>query len=121
MNCTDRLQGIEIHTRGENLETPLHLAAGEGNLELILCLLAAGADLDIQDNAGNTARHLASFKPSDTSEMVSILLANWAHPNVRNRAGETPLRRAMTFELAAVVQALLEGGADPGLLDYSSE
>jgi len=42
------------HTAGETLSTPLHLAVDNGNVETVECLLANGADKDIQDADGST-------------------------------------------------------------------
>ncbi len=121
VHCTDLLQEIEIHTRGDNLETPLHLAAGEGNSELVLCILAAGADPNLPDNEGETSLHWAADRPSDSSATVRVLLAYGANPDARNLLGETPLHFAMTWEVVAVVQALLEGAADPNLPDNEGD
>ena len=47
-------------SRNEDGCTPLHLAAGSGNLEIVKACLAHGADPSIRDSTGTTALHVGS-------------------------------------------------------------
>ena len=47
-------------SRNEDGCTPLHLAAGSGNLEIVKACLAHGSDPSIRDSTGTTALHVGS-------------------------------------------------------------
>ena len=42
-------------------KTPLHLAAYEGQVEVMRCLLQNKADASVTDEEGDTALHFAAF------------------------------------------------------------
>lgn len=50
----------DVHTRGENGQTPLLLAAKWSHQEIVRLLLGNGADIESSDNNGFTALLLAS-------------------------------------------------------------
>lgn len=50
-------------------------------------------------------------------EVVRLLLAAGANPNVRDAGGRTPLHFAVSAGTAPVVRLLLDHGADPDILD----
>ncbi len=74
-------------------------------------LVAAGADVNIADNAGNTPLHGAGDERS-----AKAMIAGGANVNARNRMGETPL---MTTVDEAVTRVLLDAGADATLKNVS--
>ncbi|MEM6793036.1 MAG: ankyrin repeat domain-containing protein [Acidobacteriota bacterium] len=49
-----------VHARNERGRSALHLAADQASLELVELLVAAGADPDLRDGDGRTARHTAA-------------------------------------------------------------
>jgi len=51
---------IDLNQRNSQGQTPLHVAAAHGATDVILALRSAGADLDIQDNAGDTPLMVAA-------------------------------------------------------------
>jgi ankyrin repeat protein len=52
----------ECMTRGESRKTPLLIAASAGALEAIKCLIANGANVAYQDEAGYNLIHMAAHK-----------------------------------------------------------
>ena len=58
----------------DNESTPLMLAAHHGNLKIVKLLVTEGADINAQDDDGNTSLHLAINRktgPALLLEMVS--------------------------------------------------
>ena len=72
--------------------------------QVILMLARAGADLDAQDEAGNTALHGAYYK-----NVAKALIEEGADVNIRNNDGDTPLMKNFSVEAAKL---LVAAGAD---------
>ncbi|MBQ7652472.1 MAG: ankyrin repeat domain-containing protein, partial [Victivallales bacterium] len=77
-------------------KTPLHLAALKSNKlgydsnanDNVVCLLAAGAKVNVMDNAGNTPLHLAA--KSNFPATYSALVDAGADTQAKNYNGQTP-------------------------------
>jgi ankyrin repeat protein len=67
--------------------TPLMRAAKSGDVVMMKLLIAARADLDRTNAAGETAIHIAASSPAT----IRFLTDEGASPEVKNRAGLTPL------------------------------
>ncbi len=90
--------------------TALMHAAYAGNLETMRELLAAGADPNAHNDRDATALHWAI---SDVAK-IKLLLSKGANPGAKTNEGRTALHTAsMRPDSAPVIQALLDGGADP--------
>lgn len=91
----------------------LESAAGNGKLEMVKTILAAGAWVDSRDTNGNTALFAAAWKGH--LEVVHHLLAQGADVNRWNDSFwlQSAIQAAATEGHVAVVAALLEAGADP--------
>eukprot|EP00939_MAST-03C_sp_MAST-3C-sp1_P005361 g5361.t1 len=79
-------------------KSPLHLAVGQGLVEMTQILLAAGADPNAQDSSGETP--IFSFDPHKRTtsyvfsrRCVGILLGHGANPTHLNFAGQTWAQR----------------------------
>ena len=113
---------------------PLHMAAAQGDSELVELLLQHGAGTEVKDVGGNTPLHHAveHHQPTATSSQYSddvvmansvnvksvcdVLLENNADVNVVNKNGETPLYRAASAGLLDIVRKMLEVyGGNPNL------
>ncbi|KAJ5281824.1 hypothetical protein N7478_007196 [Penicillium angulare] len=95
-------------------QTPLHIAASEGHIELIPELLRAGSNALMQDAEGRTALHLAVLKGH--SDVVRLLLDDnqgQAMVRIPDSAGRTSLHQAVMQESGQAVRLMLERGADP--------
>ncbi len=109
--------------------TPLMYAARQGARAAAAALAEAGADLDATDPDGATALALAVI--NGHADVVALLLARGANPNLADRTGMTPLYAAVdlhTIQLGFgrpdpppatiagsvdMVKALLAHGAHP--------
>ena len=69
------------------MDTDLIEAAKDGNLEVLELLLQQGANIDIQNNNGNTALIWAAR--NDRLEVVKLLLQQGANPDLRDNHGST--------------------------------
>jgi hypothetical protein len=70
--------GINIHTRDQNQNTPLHIAADEENFEIVQILVENGADVNSQNIYGATPYYL-----THDVEIREYLVANGANPNIQ--------------------------------------
>jgi uncharacterized protein len=100
--------------------SPLISAALFGKKEAAEILLAAGADVNFQNNDGSTALHTAAFfcRP----EIVELLLKNGADKSIQNKFGATPYQSvAGPFEEAKNTYDIMGKALGPlGLqLDYT--
>ena len=99
-----------VNETNEDGETPLHLAADNGNVKIVKLLLAFGADVNGKDNDGSTPLHRAV--QSSSAEVVEALLAKGADIDARNSDGNTPLKAALEREeKAKAVTELLRKAA----------
>ena len=96
----------------------LHIAVKEGNPDLALELIGMGANINCQDDWGDTAVHHAIY--SNNPQMLAILLTCNPDINIRNRSCQTPLHVAATHpEEPDLFNFLLFIGADYDLMDGS--
>src|SRR5206468_10336441 len=138
----------DLNAQDPDGTTALQLAILNVHYDLASVLLRKGANPNVQDNSGMAALYAAvdmrspagmMTRPNpkldaeiDASEMIKILLANGADPNLKLKKpiigrhnnlvgdtslgeGATPLIRAAKTNDLAVMRLLLDGGADPML------
>lgn len=91
-------------------DTPLHEAAGAGNLEICKFLLEAKADVNATDNTKATPLHAAA--KGGHWPVAKLLLENKADPLVVDAGGRTVLHMAAWGGNTNVIQALLKRGVD---------
>ena len=90
--------------------TPLHHAAGFGDLATMRLLLEKGADV----NAVNRRKSAPIFWALHDEAKVRLLLDHGASANVKSIDGRTPAFQAASMgNAAAVLRLLLDHGADP--------
>ena len=103
-----------IEKKNEKGESPLHVAAINGNASLAKRLIEQGHRVDVKDYSGWTPLHEACNH--DHIEVVKILLDNKAPVNDRGGAhcdGVTPLLDAASNGSIDVIELLLNYGASP--------
>ena len=121
-------RGEEVNAQTDE-GTALMMAVRRGNPQMVQLLLHAGARVNATHRSGNTPLVMSadrSFvemnaKPNDpppvsSSEIMSLLLANGADPNVAGQYGRTALMEASSV---AKVKLLLARGAQVNLKDES--
>lgn len=112
-------QAAVVDLRDSNRCTALHLAIQAGaQLELLQALLDAGARPDAADGSGATALALAAER-EDREATARLLLRQGASADLPDFALTTPLMRAAAAGSTGTVRALLDAGAQQGLLDAS--
>src|SRR6476646_4362265 len=106
--------GADINAEDQGGLPPLSamFAYGTPNLPTLRLFLAQGARVDIRDHQGCTELFYAAHGKGER-EIVIALLEAGADPNARDNEGETVLMWAAEGAPAAVVQALVDAGADP--------
>jgi hypothetical protein len=90
--------------------TPLHVAADQGNLEIVDLLLAGGADVNARDHGGRVPIFFAIRR--DHSEVVWRLVEAGADPTACTGSGSTLLMVAARTEDLELVQWLIDNGAE---------
>ena len=93
----------------------LMIAAYSGHADMVDLLLSHDADPDGRDPAGNTPLIGLGFK--GFPDVARKLLAGGADPDARNGAGATALHFAAMFRQEALLDILLEHGADTTIVD----
>ena len=112
--CLDA--GVDIHSRDSHDATALHHAAWHGNLQAVVVLIKAGANIETIDARGWTPLHTAVQQAGERNTLVvNLFLDAKAKVNVADIYGESPLHEAVTHCEPGDeerVQRLLDAGAD---------
>ena len=85
----------------------IHEAAKEGNIEAVKQHLAAGTDVNAEDEFGFTPLHIT------TREVAELLIAEGADVNAKGLGGSTPLQLADL----GLAELLIAEGADVNMKD----
>ena len=120
-------KGVDVNQRSKDLDTadldnawpPLFFAVSRGSegepddLKVAEMLLTKGADVKAATKENYTALYLVATSPSDHKDIAELLLAKGAEIDTQIKPQlMTPLHTAMERDNVAIVQFLLEKGAD---------
>jgi ankyrin repeat protein len=108
------LPGISVNATDVWGNTPLQLAAGDGNLEMVRMLLKAGADAN---GRGGAMSPLSVAALHGQTQVVQLLLRYHANVDQTDPTGRTPLWEALEHEQLDCAVQLLTHGANYRLLD----
>jgi len=103
------------NSKSNGEQSPLHLAAKNGNATLVGFLLANGDDPNRRDAGGQTPLHVAAAQ--GRNGVLEQLLKSGAEINAADATGKTPLMDAALVGHSDSVKALLAANANPDLLD----
>ncbi|OWF35324.1 uncharacterized protein LOC110443061 [Mizuhopecten yessoensis] len=110
-------KGSSCNVQSASMKTPLMYAVIKGDPMSINLLIKAGADVDITDEKGTSALHLASFTMPVKHYVVQLLLKGGANVNIANKKGATPLMMSVATRDIALMEMLLDGGAEVDKVD----
>ena len=100
---------VDVYTRNDFANQPLHAAAAGRNVEICRLLLAAGADVNATQHRGFTPLHEAAQLGDD--EMVELFLSAGADPTIAAEEGGTPADLAEAAGHGDVAKRLREVAA----------
>ncbi|XP_061752381.1 kinase D-interacting substrate of 220 kDa B-like isoform X3 [Nerophis ophidion] len=103
----------DVDSRSDNGQTPLMVAAEQGNLEIVQELIRRGANVNCDDVDCWTA--LVSASKEGHIQVVKELLDNDANKEHRDMGGWTSLMWAAYKGRTDVAQMLLDEGANPNI------
>ncbi len=95
-------------------EYALILAARQGRDDILARLLSLQADLHVIDHYGNNALWAACF--AEATSCINLLLAAGIDIDFQNPSGATALIYSSSSGKTAVVEQLLQAGANPQLI-----
>ncbi len=103
--------------KSEDINSRLICAAYQGNVDLVKSLLAAGADVNIKNQEGDTALILAAMKGHD--EVVMVLIDAGADVNIKSNHGLTALSVSEWYGHTEISRLLRDTGTveDRGIED----
>ena len=96
--------GTDVNARDYIGYSALHYAAQNYLPEMATLLIAHGADVDAEDQYGNTPLWRATFDSKGRGELITILLKAGADRNHLNKKGKTPLDLAKLIANYDVLQ-----------------
>ena len=107
---------IDVNLANQNGITALHLTSEKGMLAIVEKLIEKGADVNIQDEDGDTALIGAcQYKQSDVA--LALLNVDGIEVDLANNNGETALHRASSKGMLSVVEELIEKRANAKMQD----
>jgi ankyrin repeat protein len=97
-------------SKDEDGDTPLHLAARMGHIDMVKLLVAHKADVNAKDRIDDTPLHLAAL--DGHAEVVELLLGDRADVNAKDSDSNTPLHLAARTGQVDVAKLLVAHKAE---------
>jgi len=105
------MDGGAANIRNEDLQTPLMVAAGNGNCEMISALIEHGAKVNLQDSLGDTALMLAAREKC--KDAVKLLLNVGAQPDIMNYEKMTAADVTLDDDIDTNIRKTQEPDSEP--------
>jgi quinoprotein dehydrogenase-associated probable ABC transporter substrate-binding protein len=102
-------KGVDVNAKGDDGEAPLHLAATNGDTEMITLLLDRKADINAPDGDGYPPIALAAAR--NKVNVIKLLAARGANLEAAIPGGYTPLFVAIGEGKFAAAKVLIDAGA----------
>lgn len=102
--------GFELRPYNNDANTPLHISAENGYIELVKSLLRLKADPNVTNRRNQTPLHFAVER--GYKEIISCLIAHGAQIDPRENEGDTPLSWAAYTGQTDIVLQLCDFGAE---------
>ena len=93
-----------VNVSDKNGWTPLMLCIQKGREEMIDLVLDQNLDINKKNALGNTALFYAVFYSGNSLKLIKRLISMGADPNMKNKAGVSPLILANTMSNEEVKQ-----------------
>lgn len=106
--------GVQIDYRFEGGQTPLMIAAINGQPEAARCLIRNGAEINAYDSGKYTALHWAAFY--NRTELMEDLCSSGAKIDAVQNSNDTPLSLAVTRGHINAARLLLDRQANPNIV-----
>lgn len=108
-------KGVDVHTADKDGITPLHLAAKNGQIEMVKFLIKRGANVNAQSAVNKlTPLHCAAVRKNN-KEIIEILIKKGANVNALDESKNTPLHSASAEghnSCQEVIKTLIKNGAN---------
>lgn len=111
--------GVDVNEGDMYGITPLHLATTRDDLEILVSLLDAGADVTKKTKSGATVLHWSCKIYNMAHVIIHCYLSEGYDINVVDKYGSTALHWAVWFRMSSVSQSLLQVGSDYTIKDNS--
>lgn len=98
----------DLEAKSSQRQTPLHVAANAGKMEVVAFLIEQGANVDAQDRRGKTPLHLAAFR--GRKDVIEALLKAGADPSLTDKSKRTPAKLARSKELRSLLDKAVKSG-----------
>ena len=111
--------GATINAKDKDENTPLHFAAGNGNIGIAKLLIENGAIIDAQNKYGTTPlfKTIKTTKYVSHTDIANLLIEKGADINAKNEVGYTPLHEAAWASSTDMVNILIDQGAKVDITD----
>ena len=126
MSINERSTALETKTKdGDQITTPLIIAARNGNLDSVKVLLRYNADIEARGTVNVQKQVIAGCTPLWTAaaaghlDVVEMLIVSNAEVDGRTFTNSTPLRAAAYVGHLDIVRCLVEHGADVNVFNKS--
>lgn len=111
--------GVDVNEGDMYGITPLHLATTRDDLEILVSLLDAGADVTKKTKSGATVLHWSCKIYNMAHVIIHCYLNKKYDINVVDKYGSTALHWAVWFRRSSVSQSLLQAGSEYTIKDNS--
>lgn len=109
--------GADVNAKDVHGRTPIFSALPLADPSIVRRMIAAGADMTIEDNSGLTALQRVAMFDYRSGENIVLTVAAGANPDKRDAQGRTPLHHAARRGSPENIRALVQSGGHIEALD----